>query len=71
MARPFYRTSGFKCTPTFDVVNSYLWFSSYNSKIQGIPCGFKMKIKKFAYGLEKSRYFIVSFLCLVKKEYFF
>ena len=36
-----------------------------------IPGAFKLKINKYAYGLKKSRYLIVTFPCLVKRGYFF
>ena len=36
LAGPLYKTSGFKCTPEFDFVNSYIQCSDDDLKMQGI-----------------------------------
>ena len=65
MARPYCKTSSFKCTPKFDFMKLYR-----RCLIDELRCKlreFQLKISKCSYELKKSTYCIVSFLCLVKK----
>ena len=64
-----YETSGFKCGPKLDFVNSYLRCSEDDFKMQ--VCAFTLKINRYAHDLKKSQVFIVSCQCLVEREYFF